>query len=70
MRLVMPLRISGGAIELMPKSDIKAAGLVRGLGVWSATAIVIGSIIGTAIFLVPPKILSANKLSSANFALG
>jgi basic amino acid/polyamine antiporter, APA family len=31
-------------------------GLVRGLGVWSATAIVIGSMIGTAIFLVPSEI--------------
>jgi APA family basic amino acid/polyamine antiporter len=34
----------------------KAPGLVRGLGVWSATAIVIGSLIGTAIFLVPSEI--------------
>jgi len=34
----------------------KSPGLVRGLGLWSATAIVIGSMIGTAIFLVPSEI--------------
>src|SRR6266571_6871739 len=30
----------------------KAPDLVRGLGVWSATAVVMGSMIGTGIFLV------------------
>jgi hypothetical protein len=30
----------------------KAPDLVRGLGVWSATAVVIGGTIGTGIFLV------------------
>ena len=37
----------------MPKTeDTKAAGLVRGLGLWAATAIVIGSMIGQGVFLV------------------
>jgi basic amino acid/polyamine antiporter, APA family len=41
----------------MPRAgDIKAPGLIRGLGMWSATAIVIGSMIGTAIFLVTSEI--------------
>ena len=34
-----------------PKNNI-APGLVRGLGVWTATAIVIGAMIGQSVFLV------------------
>src|SRR5215472_2122237 len=50
-------RIRGEIRQLMLKTeDIKTPGLVRGLGVWSATAIVIGSIIGTGIFLVPSEV--------------
>lgn len=33
--------------------SIESAHLIRGLGLWSATAIVIGDMIGTGIFLVP-----------------
>src|ERR1700737_1459137 len=42
--------------DMETTDNSKAPGLVRGLGVWSATAIVIGSMIGTAIFLVPSEI--------------
>src|SRR5215472_8226457 len=50
-------RIRGEIRQLMLKTeDIKTPGLVRGLGVWSAIAIVTGSIIGTAIFLVPSEV--------------
>jgi basic amino acid/polyamine antiporter, APA family len=34
----------------------KSAGLVRGLGLWAATAVVIGAMIGQAIFLVTSQI--------------
>jgi basic amino acid/polyamine antiporter, APA family len=34
----------------------KCAGLIRGLGLWAATAVVVGSMIGHAIFLVPGDI--------------
>lgn len=41
----------------MPTTETnKSAGLVRGLGVWSATAVVIGGTIGQAIFLVTSNI--------------
>lgn len=36
--------------------DRKGPGLVRGLGLWSAIAVVMGGIIGTAIFLVPSEV--------------
>jgi len=37
----------------MPKgNNIAAKGLVRGLGLWSATAVVVGSMIGQSVFLV------------------
>jgi len=34
----------------------KSPGLIRGLGVWAATAIVIGAIIGQSIFLMPSDV--------------
>jgi basic amino acid/polyamine antiporter, APA family len=40
----------------------KYAGLIRGLGFWAATAVVVGSMIGQAIFLVPGDI--ARELGS------
>lgn len=40
----------------------KYAGLIRGLGLWAATAVVVGSMIGQAIFLVPGDV--ARELSS------
>lgn len=40
----------------MPKTAREMPpGLVRGLGVWSAAAVVIGGTIGTGIFLVPSQ---------------
>jgi APA family basic amino acid/polyamine antiporter len=36
-----------------------ASELVRGLGLWSATAVVVGSVIGTAIFLVGSEVALA-----------
>ena len=45
----------------------KAPGLVRGLGVWSAIAVVMGSTIGTAIFLVSSEM--ARDLGSAAWVL-
>ncbi len=35
------------------RKSVESARLIRGLGLWSATAIVIGDMIGTGIFLVP-----------------
>ena len=40
----------------------KYEGLIRGLGLWAATAVVVGSMIGQAIFLVPGDI--ARELGS------
>lgn len=40
----------------------KYAGLIRGLGFWAATAVVVGSMIGQAIFLVPGDV--ARELGS------
>ena len=40
----------------------KHAGLIRGLGFWAATAVVVGSMIGQAIFLVPGDV--ARELGS------
>ena len=40
----------------------KYAGLIRGLGLWAATAVVVGSMIGQAIFLVPGDV--ARELGS------
>ena len=37
----------------------KAPELVRGLNVWHATAIVVGTIIGSGIFLVPAEMMKA-----------
>ena len=41
--------------------------LVRGLGLWSATAIVVGTMIGTGIFLVPSEM--ARQAGSVNLVL-
>src|SRR5215469_11213723 len=43
-------------------------GLIRGLGVWSATAVVIGAIVGTGIFLVTSEM--ARDLGSGVRVLG
>ena len=41
----------------MPTGDnSKAPGLIRGLGLWSATAVVVGSMIGQSVFLVASDI--------------
>lgn len=48
-------------------SDGDTRGLVRGLGVWSATAVVIGGVIGQAIFLVTSNI--AREVGSASRVL-
>jgi basic amino acid/polyamine antiporter, APA family len=45
----------------------KYAGLVRGLGLWAATAVVVGSMIGQAIFLVPGDV--ARELGSQRAAM-
>ena len=41
----------------------KDSGLVRGLGVWAAAAVVVGAMIGQAIFLVPTQV--ARSVGSA-----
>jgi basic amino acid/polyamine antiporter, APA family len=46
--------ISGHSVTSGIKGD--AGGLVRGLGLWSATAVVVGNIIGQAIFLVGSEV--------------
>ena len=42
--------------------------LVRGLGLWSATAIVAGTMIGTGIFLVPSEMAQATGSVGLVFA--
>lgn len=39
-------------MKVMPKDNSNAPGLIRDLGAWSATAVVVGSMIGQAVFLV------------------
>lgn len=45
-------RLAHDVMDMQTGENTNAPGLIRGLGVWSATAVVIGSTIGTAIFLV------------------
>jgi basic amino acid/polyamine antiporter, APA family len=45
----------------------KSSGLVRGLGLWASVAVVIGSIIGQGIFLVPSQV--ARSVGSVTWAL-
>jgi basic amino acid/polyamine antiporter, APA family len=51
----------------MEISDSKMPGLLRGLGLWAAIAVVMGSTIGTAIFLVPSEM--ARDLGSGAWVL-
>ena len=44
------------------------SGLIRGLGLWSATAIVIGDTIGTGVFLVASDMARAVGSSTLVFA--
>jgi APA family basic amino acid/polyamine antiporter len=37
---------------MLPTEARKDSGLIRGLGIWAATAIVIGAMIGQSVFLV------------------
>jgi APA family basic amino acid/polyamine antiporter len=48
--------------QVVPKAQ-----LVRGLGLWSSTAIVVGTMIGTGIFLKPSEI--AREAGSVELAL-
>jgi len=43
----------------MQATEIKRSELVRDLNVWHATAIVVGTIIGSGIFLVPAEMMQA-----------
>ena len=45
-----------------------AAGLVRGLGLWSATASVVGVVIGTAIFLVGSEVARDTRSAALSIA--
>jgi len=54
--------------SVMPAGGADAPGLVRGLGLWSATAAVTGCVIGQAIFLVGSEV--ARDTGSAALALG
>src|SRR6476469_11041168 len=45
--------------RLMQATEIKRSELVRDLNVWHATAIVVGTIIGSGIFLVPAEMMQA-----------
>ena len=51
-----------------PTASIKTPGLVRGLGLWSATAIVIGDTIGTGVFLVTSDMARAVGSATLVFA--
>ncbi len=56
-----------------PANDSGRSGLVRGLGLWSATAIVIGDTIGTGVFLVASdmaRIVGSSRLVLAAWILG
>jgi APA family basic amino acid/polyamine antiporter len=54
-------------MEPPPASDTERSDLVRGLGLWSATAIVIGDTIGTGVFLVTSDM--ARAVGSATLVL-
>src|SRR5215831_18402999 len=45
--------------SITTQSKTQAPGLVRGLNAWHATAIVVGTIIGSGIFLVPSEMMQA-----------
>src|SRR5215470_13668976 len=51
----------------MDKTNSGGLGLIRGLGLWAATAVVVGSMIGQSIFLVPGDV--ARQLGSPVEAL-
>ena len=56
-----------------PAEKTESFHLVRGLGLWSATAIVIGDMIGTGVFLVPSdmaRIVGSVKLVFAAWIIG
>jgi APA family basic amino acid/polyamine antiporter len=43
---------SGAGFLMLPSAGREDSGLIRGLGIWAATAIVIGGMIGQSVFLV------------------
>src|SRR5260370_17223238 len=43
----------------MPKSQRRSPELVRSLGLWPAVAVVVGTVIGSGIFLVPTDMVKA-----------
>jgi len=45
-----------------------AAGLVRGLGLWSAAAVVVGNVIGQAIFLVGSEVARDTRSAALSIA--
>lgn len=51
-----------------PAARVETSGLVRGLGLWSATAIVIGDTIGTGVFLVTSDMARAVGSAALVFA--
>src|ERR1700716_3214134 len=63
--------MSGGGLgNAAPENAGKAKrlGLVRGLGAWASAAIVVGTMIGTGIFLKPAEMAREGKFVSVVFA--
>ena len=48
----------------------RATGLVRGLGLWAATAVVIGAMIGSRSFWLPATCLAKSALSRRCWSFG
>src|SRR6266436_4477616 len=53
----------------MPKSQRRSPELVRSLGLWPAVAVVIGTVIGSGIFLVPTDMIKAVGSPARVFAV-
>src|SRR5215472_7551615 len=58
--------ISRPSVTSNAKGD--TGGLIRGLGVWSATAAVVGLVIGTAIFLVGSEVARDTRSAAQSIA--
>jgi basic amino acid/polyamine antiporter, APA family len=55
-------------VTMLEKQTVMSPGLVRALGVWATTAIVVGTMIGTGIFLKPAEMAHAAGASGVVFA--
>src|SRR6202012_1669263 len=55
-------------LKTMSTTDSNSPGLIRALGSWAAAAIVVGTMIGTGIFLKPAEMAAEGKSTAVVFA--